>query len=59
MTLAKPQTSQRRHRRQKARRRRRKSARIPQSPEAIVDSFRAQHLVLAQRQIVTEGDRRT
>ena len=55
MTLAKPQTSQRRHRRQKARRRRRKSARIPQSPEAIVDSFRPQHLVLAQRQIVTEG----
>jgi hypothetical protein len=55
MTIPTAQSSQGRHRRPKTRRRRRKSAgQIPQPPPEIVDSFRAQHLVLAQRQIVTD-----
>ena len=43
--------SQRRSKRSK---RRKAARRQPQAPQPIVDGFRAQHLALAQRQIVTE-----
>jgi hypothetical protein len=45
-----------RSRRRQARRGKRRKAprRQPQSPQPIVDSFRAQHLSLAQQQIVTD-----
>jgi Domain of unknown function (DUF6456) len=56
MTLAKPQSPQIRRRRSKLRGKRRKSASQTQQPsEPIVDGFRAQHLALARRQIVTDG----
>ncbi len=49
-----------RHSRPKRRGKRRKSAsRIPAPPQPIVDAFRAQHLALAQRQIMTEFGRAT
>lgn len=49
------QSSRRRRRRSKVRgKRRKKSAATHSQQEPIVDRFRAQHLVLAQRQIVTE-----
>src|SRR5215475_11087252 len=46
-------SSRRRRRRSKVRGKRRKKS-APTHKEPIVDRFRAQHLVLAQRQIVTE-----
>jgi hypothetical protein len=41
-------------RRQFKRSKRRKSARRPQPPQPAIDSFRAQHLALAKRDIVTD-----
>src|SRR5262249_39417042 len=41
-------------RRQSKRAKRRKSARRPQPPQPTIDSFRARHLALAKREIVTD-----
>ena len=50
-----PAGSQRRQSKRCKRSKRRKAARRqPQAPQPVVDSFRAQHLALVQRQIVTE-----
>src|SRR4029453_1491644 len=50
--------SRRRRRRSKVRgKRRKKWAAIHSQQEPVVDCFRAQHLVLAQRQVVTEDGR--
>jgi hypothetical protein len=50
--------SRRRRRRSKARgKRQKKSAAIYGRQEPIVDRFRAQHLVLAQRQVLTDDGR--
>jgi Domain of unknown function (DUF6456) len=55
MTTAEPQLPRPRRRQTKRRRKRRKSpSRMPQAPQPIVGSFRAQHLALAPRQIITE-----
>ena len=58
MTFAEPQSPRSRRRQTKLRRNRRKSpSRMPQPPQPTVDSFRAQHLALAPRQIITEFGR--
>ena len=58
MTFAEPQPPRSRRRQTKRRRKRRKSpSRMPQPPQPTVDSFRAQHLALAPRQIITEFGR--
>jgi len=57
MTFVAPQPSSARRRRPKKRgmrRGKRKSNRLPQPPQPLVDRFRAQHLSLAPRQIITE-----
>src|SRR4249919_1913810 len=55
MVTAEPQLPRSRRRQTKRRRKRRKSpSRMPQAPQPIVGSFRAQHLALAPRQIITE-----
>jgi hypothetical protein len=55
ITNVQPAQSQRRQAKRSKRSRRQKAARRqPQAPAPIVDDFRAQHLALAQRQIVTE-----
>ena len=54
-TNVQPAGSQRRQSKRAKRSKQRKAARRqPQAPQPIVDGFRAQHLALAQRQIVTE-----
>ena len=54
-TKLRPAGSQRRQSKSCKRSKRRKAARRqPQAPQPIVDGFRAQHLALVQRQIVTE-----
>jgi hypothetical protein len=58
MTITTDFQPARSRRRQSRRGKRRKAApRQPQSPQPIVDSFRAQHLALTQRQIVTDFGR--
>jgi hypothetical protein len=55
ITNVQPARSQRPQSKRAKRSKRRKAAhRQPQAPQPIVDGFRAQHLALAQRQIVTE-----
>jgi hypothetical protein len=55
ITNVQPAGSQRRQSKRAKRSKRRKAARRqPHAPQPIVDGFRAQHLALVQRQIVTE-----
>jgi hypothetical protein len=55
MITAEPQPPRPRRGQTKRRRKRRKSPnRMSQAPQPIVGSFRAQHLALAPRQIITE-----
>ena len=49
-----PAGSHRQSKRCKRSKRRKAARRQPQAPQPVVDSFRAQHLALVQRQIVTE-----
>ena len=56
VTQLKPHKSPRPHKkiRRKHRKAKKRTVRQPVPPQPLIDSFRAQHLALAQRQIITE-----